>query len=84
MATSIELSKLITLKAAYLLSKGLPFSKEVAAMKVTTEAVQILGGKGYLVENQAERFMRNAKILQIFEGTNEIQKLVISGYILKE
>ena len=93
MATSIELSKLITLKAAYLLSKGLPFSKEVAmaklvatdtAMKVTTEAVQILGEKGYLVENQAERFMRNAKILQIFEGTNEIQKLVISGYILQD
>ena len=92
MATSIETSKLITLKAAYLLSKGLPFSKEVAmaklvatdtAMKVTTDAVQVFGGKGYLVENQAERFMRDAKILQIYEGTNEIQRLVIAGHILK-
>jgi len=92
MATQIELAQLIVLKAAWLYSNGLPFSKEVAmaksyctdvAMKVTTDAVQIFGGKGYLVENEVERFMRDAKILQIYEGTNQIQRLVIAGHILK-
>lgn len=92
MATQIELAQLIVLKAAWLFSNGLPYSKEVAmaksyctdaAMKITTDAVQIFGGKGYLVENQVERFMRDAKILQIYEGTNQIQKLVIANHILK-
>ena len=71
---------------------GLPYSKEVAmaktlasdyAMEITTDAVQILGGKGFLVESEAERFMRDVKILQIYEGTNEIQRLVISSHILR-
>ena len=92
MATQIELAQLILLKAAWLYSNGLPFSKEVAmakcyctdmAMKVTTDAVQVFGGKGYLVENEVERFMRDVKILQIYEGTNQIQRVVIAGHILK-
>ena len=92
MATQIELAQLIVLKSAWLFSNGLPYSKEVAmaksystdmAMKVTTDAVQIFGGKGYLVENQVERFMRDAKILQIYEGTNQIQRLVIANHIMK-
>jgi alkylation response protein AidB-like acyl-CoA dehydrogenase len=54
------------------------------AMWVTTEAVQILGGYGYIKEYPAERFMRDAKITQIYEGTNEIQRLVIAREMLKE
>ena len=92
MATQIELAQLIVLKAAWLYSNGLPFSNEVAmaksyctdmAMRVTTDAVQVFGGKGYLVENEVERFMRDAKILQIYEGTNQIQRVVIASHILK-
>lgn len=92
MAMKIETAKLITQKAAWLLDLGLPYSKEVAmaktlasdyAMEITTDAVQILGGKGFLVESEAERFMRDVKILQIYEGTNEIQRLVISSHILR-
>jgi butyryl-CoA dehydrogenase len=92
MATKIELAQLITLKAAWLCSEGLPFSKEVAmakayatdaAMSIATDAVQILGGKGYLQENEVERFMRDAKIMQIYEGTNQIQRMVVAGHILK-
>ena len=54
------------------------------AMEVTTEAVQILGGYGYISEYPAERMMRDAKITQIYEGTNEIQRLVIAREMLKE
>jgi alkylation response protein AidB-like acyl-CoA dehydrogenase len=54
-----------------------------AAMAVTTDAVQILGGYGYVREYPAERFMRDAKITQIYEGTNQIQRLVISRELLK-
>jgi alkylation response protein AidB-like acyl-CoA dehydrogenase len=53
------------------------------AMEVTTEAVQMLGGNGYMREYHVERMMRDAKITQIYEGTNEIQKLVISGPIFR-
>ena len=52
-------------------------------MKVTTEAVQMLGGNGYMKEYHVERMMRDAKITQIYEGTNEIQKLVISGQLFR-
>lgn len=92
MATKIELAQLITLKSAWMFSEGLPYSKEVAmaktfatdtAMEVAANAVQILGGKGFLIDYEAERFMRDAKILQIYEGTNQIQRVVISGHILK-
>ena len=55
-----------------------------SAMEVTTEAVQILGGYGYISEYPVERMMRDAKITQIYEGTNEIQRLVIAREMLKE
>ena len=54
-----------------------------AAMHVTTEAVQMLGGNGYMKEYHVERMMRDAKITQIYEGTNEIQKLIVSGAIFR-
>ena len=54
------------------------------AMRVTTDAVQVLGGYGYIKEYPVERFMRDAKIYQIWEGTAEIQRLVISRYVLGE
>ena len=53
------------------------------AMEVTTEAVQMLGGNGYMKDYHVERMMRDAKITQIYEGTNEIQKLVISGGLFR-
>ncbi|MGG5255222.1 acyl-CoA dehydrogenase [Neobacillus sp. SM06] len=92
MATSIEAARLLTYQAAWLESNGLPYGKESAmsklfagdtAMKVTTEAVQIFGGYGYTKEYLVERFMRDAKITQIYEGTQEIQRLVISRMITK-
>lgn len=54
------------------------------AMEVTTDAVQVFGGYGYTREYPVERFMRDAKITQIYEGTNEIQRLVISKYLLAD
>lgn len=92
MATSVEAARLLTYQAAWLESKGLPYGKESAmsklfagdaAMKVTTEAVQIFGGYGYTKDYPVERFMRDAKITQIYEGTQEIQRLVISRMITK-
>ena len=55
-----------------------------AAMRVTTEAVQVLGGNGYLKDFPAERMMRDAKVLQIYEGANEIQRVVIAGALAKQ
>ncbi|CAN5728294.1 hypothetical protein BH24ACT8_BH24ACT8_07970 [soil metagenome] len=54
------------------------------AMRVTTDAVQVLGGYGYTKDFPVERFMREAKVTQIFEGTNQIQRLVISRQLLKD
>ncbi len=93
MATNIEAARLLTYQAAWLESVGLPYGKESAmsklfagdtAMKVTTEAVQVFGGYGYTKEYPVERYMRDAKITQIYEGTQEIQKLVISRMITKD
>ncbi|WP_409290720.1 acyl-CoA dehydrogenase [Peribacillus sp. SCS-37] len=93
MATQIEASRLLTYQAAWLESEGLPYGKESAmsklfagdtAMKVTTEAVQVFGGYGYTKDYPVERYMRDAKITQIYEGTQEIQKLVISRMITKD
>ncbi|WP_338471065.1 acyl-CoA dehydrogenase [Niallia sp. XMNu-256] len=90
MATEIEASRLLTYQAAWRESVGLPYAKESAmsklfagdtAMKVTTEAVQVFGGYGYTKEYPVERFMRDAKITQIYEGTQEIQRLVISRLV---
>ncbi|KJS80947.1 MAG: acyl-CoA dehydrogenase [Peptococcaceae bacterium BICA1-8] len=92
MHTKIEAAKLLTLSSAWKKDNHLPFSKDAAmaklfatdtAMEVTTEAVQVLGGAGFLRDHPVERMMRDAKITQIYEGTNEIQKLVISGLILR-
>ena len=92
MATSIEAARLLTYQAAWLESNGKPYGKESAmaklfagdtAMKVTTEAVQIFGGYGYTKDYPVERYMRDAKITQIYEGTQEIQRLVISRMITK-
>ncbi|WP_077614176.1 acyl-CoA dehydrogenase [Caenibacillus caldisaponilyticus] len=91
MATKIEAARLLTYQAAWLESEGLPYGKASAmsklyagdiAMEVTIDAVQIFGGYGYTKDYPVERFMRDAKITQIYEGTNEIQRLVISRYLL--
>lgn len=92
MATSIEASRLLTYQAAWLESNKYSYSKESAmaklmagdtAMKVTVEAVQVFGGYGYTKDYPVERFMRDAKITQIYEGTQEIQRLVISRMVTK-
>ena len=92
MATQIEAARLLCLQAAYLKDQGKDFSKEAAmaklfaseiAQKVTNEAVQIHGGYGYVKEFHVERLMRDAKITQIYEGTSEIQRIVISRLLLK-
>jgi alkylation response protein AidB-like acyl-CoA dehydrogenase len=81
-----------TLHAARLKDAGLPFSREASiaklvatdnAMKVTTDAVQVLGGYGYTRDFPVERYMREAKVMQIFEGTNQIQRMVISRSLEK-
>lgn len=92
MATSIETAELMLMKAAVLKDLGKVYTKESAmakyacaemAMSVTTEAVQLHGGNGYVSEYHVERMMRDAKITQIYEGTSEIQLMVISREILK-
>ncbi|WP_275477617.1 acyl-CoA dehydrogenase family protein, partial [Clostridium botulinum] len=88
----IEKAKYILYKAAMDKQEGRTYSVSAAkaklsctdvAMKVTVEAVQMLGGNGYMKEYNVERMMRDAKITQIYEGTNEIQKLIISGSIFR-
>jgi len=92
MATQVEAARLLTYQAAWLESEGLPYGKESAmsklyagdiAMKVTTDAVQVFGGYGYTKDYPVERYMRDAKITQIYEGTQEIQRLVISRMLTK-
>ena len=92
MATEIEAARLLCLKSAWLKDSGKNFDKESAmakvfasevAMKTTTEAVQIHGGYGFVKEYHVERLMRDAKITQIYEGTSEIQRVVISRAVLK-
>ncbi|TXS46029.1 acyl-CoA dehydrogenase [Streptomyces sp. uw30] len=90
MATQIEAGRALYLAAARLRDAGRPFAKQAAmaklhctdtAMKVTTDAVQILGGYGYTADFPAERYMREAKVLQIVEGTNQIQRMVIARHL---
>jgi len=92
MHAAIEGSRLLSYKAAYLKDQGIPFTKESAvaklvasqtAMDVANEAIQIHGGYGYVKEYHVERMLRDAKITQIYEGTSEIQRLVITREILK-
>ena len=91
MATKIEAARLLIFRSAWLKDQHLPLDKESAmakvfasetAMWVTTEAVQIHGGYGYVKEYHVERLMRDAKITQIYEGTSEIQRIVISRSLL--
>ncbi len=93
MAMKTEAAKYLVYHAAFLKDQHEPYAKAAAmakafasdaAMNVTTEAVQVYGGYGYTVEYPVERLMRNAKITQIYEGTNEVQRMVIAGALLKE
>lgn len=93
MSTKIAASRLLIYRASALKDKGLPFSKESAqaklfaaesAMWVTTNAIQVLGGNGYTKEYPVERFFRDAKITEIYEGTSEIQRVVIATSEFKE
>ena len=90
MATQIEAGRALYLAAARLRDAGRPFAKQAAmaklhctdtAMKVTIDAVQVLGGYGYTADFPAERYMREAKVLQIVEGTNQIQRMVIARHL---
>ncbi|MXG92098.1 acyl-CoA dehydrogenase family protein [Nocardioides flavescens] len=87
MEASVQAARAVTLHAARLKDAGLPFGREASvaklvatdhAMKVTTDAVQVFGGYGYTRDFPVERYMREAKVMQIFEGTNQIQRLVIA------
>ena len=93
MEAAVQSARATMLHAARLKDLGLPFSREAsiakltatdAAMKVTTDAVQVLGGYGYTRDFPVERFMREAKVTQIFEGTNQIQRLVIGRSLTKD
>jgi alkylation response protein AidB-like acyl-CoA dehydrogenase len=90
MATRIEAGRALYLAAARLRDAGRPFSRQAAmaklfctdtAMSVTTDAVQVLGGYGYTLDFPVERYMREAKVLQIVEGTNQIQRMVIARHL---
>ena len=91
MATRIEASRLLVYKAADLKDKGLPYGKNAAmaklfaaetAMHVTTKCVQLHGGYGYTRDYPVERMMRDAKITEIYEGTSEVQKMVIAASVI--
>lgn len=93
MATEIEAARLLCFKAAWLKDQKKPFGKESAmaklkasevAMSVTVEAVQVHGGYGFVKEYHVERLMRDAKITQIYEGTSEVQRIVISRAVINE
>lgn len=93
MAVKIELARNMVYKAAWLKDLGRPFSKEASiakyyaseiAVEIADEAIQIHGGYGYMKEYEVERYLRDAKLLEIGEGTSEVQKLVIARHILHE
>jgi len=91
MATQIDAARLLTYRGAYLQGKGLPFVKEASmakvfasevAMWVTTKAIQIHGGYGYVKDYPLERYFRDAKITEIYEGTSEMQRLTIARALI--
>jgi alkylation response protein AidB-like acyl-CoA dehydrogenase len=93
MEAAVQSARAMTLHAARLKDQGRPFGREAAiaklvatdnAMRVTTDAVQVLGGIGYSRDLPVERYMREAKVMQIFEGTNQIQRIVISRALGRE
>jgi alkylation response protein AidB-like acyl-CoA dehydrogenase len=92
MATAVETARATYLAAARRRDAGLPFSRQAAmaklhcsdvAMRVSTDAVQVFGGYGYVEDFPVERYMREAKVLQIVEGTNQVQRLVISRHLAR-
>jgi alkylation response protein AidB-like acyl-CoA dehydrogenase len=92
MATGVEAGRALYLEAARRRDRGQPFGRQAAmaklfctdiAMKVTTDAVQVLGGYGYVADFPAERLMREAKALQIVEGTNQVQRMVIARHLTR-
>ena len=92
MAAAVESARATTLHAARLRDAGRPFAREASiaklvatdnAMKVTTDAVQVLGGYGYTRDFPVERYMREAKVMQIFEGTNQIQRMLVARHLDK-
>jgi acyl-CoA dehydrogenase len=93
MAKDIEAARLLNQQSAWMIDRGLRASKQSSfakcfatdmAMRVTTDAVQVFGGNGYTKEYPVEKLMRDAKLMQIYEGTNQIQRLVIARELLKE
>ncbi|MEE9365927.1 MAG: acyl-CoA dehydrogenase [Dehalococcoidales bacterium] len=93
MATQIDASRLLVYRAAYLQDQGQPFIKEASMAKVyaaetssfvTNKAVQIFGGYGYIKEYPVERYLRDAKITEIYEGTSEMQRMTIARQLMKE
>jgi butyryl-CoA dehydrogenase len=92
MATEIDAARLLTLRAAWLKDRELPYGKEAAMAKLyasdvanraAREAIQIFGGNGYVTEFPVERHFRDAKITEIYEGTSEIQRIVIAGHLAR-
>ena len=92
MQTETDAARLLTYRAAFMKDAGLPYSKEAAmaklyasetASRVTNKAIQLLGGYGYTREYPIERMYRDAKITEIYEGTSEVQRMVVSAFILK-
>ena len=93
MATEIEAGQWLTWRAATVRGQGVRFTREAAMAKVfcsdncmkhTTNAIQILGGRGYLKGYDVERYFRDAKVTQIYDGASEIQKVVIARHVLAE
>jgi len=93
MATELDAARLLTLRAAALKDRKAPYGKEAAMAKLfasdicnkaAREAVQIFGGNGYMAEYPVERYFRDAKITEIYEGTSEVQRIVIANYLMKE
>ena len=93
MATQIDAARLLIYRAAYLQDKGLPFVKEASMAKVfaaetsklvTNNAIQIYGGYGYIKEYPLERYLRDAKITEIYEGTSEMQRMTIARQLIRE
>jgi alkylation response protein AidB-like acyl-CoA dehydrogenase len=92
MATEIDAARLLTLRAAWLKDRGQPYGKAASMAKLyasdvanraAREAIQIFGGNGYVTEYPVERHFRDAKITEIYEGTSEIQRMVIAGHLAK-
>ena len=93
MAVRVDAARLLTHRAARLKMVKKPYTKEAAMAKLAASeaatanahaAIQVLGGMGYVTEMPAERYYRDARITEIYEGTSEIQRLVIAGQVLKE